>query len=104
EVELDATAFIREMRERRLAVRAPRHDPPRDAHDVAFALLIRRMQVHGIGGRMRAVESVRERLHAPRHERVELLLPRAADEARFVARAAGPPPAPPRPLPPSEVR
>ncbi len=90
EVQLNPPALVGEVRERRLPVRAPRDDAPRHADDVALALLIRRMQAHRVGRGVRAVEPVRERLHAACDERVELLAPRATDEVRLVAHATPP--------------
>ena len=84
EVQLNATAVVGEVRERRLAVRAPRDDPAGDAHRLAFLLPVRRMQRDRLGRAMRAVERVRERRDAARDERVELLAPRALDEVQLV--------------------
>src|SRR5579863_3855677 len=84
EVELDLAALVGEMRERRLAVPAPRHHPPRRRHDRPLLGALRQRGAR-FGCRVRASEPVRERLDARRDQRVELGAPVAEDEVEILA-------------------
>src|SRR4051812_45471554 len=56
EVQLYASTVVRGVRERGLAVRAPRHDAPRDAYRLPFFLRPLRMKGQRIGRAMRTLE------------------------------------------------
>ena len=68
EVELHAPTHVGEVRERRLALRAPTHDPSGDAHGRA-PFLIRREERDCVGGVVGAIEGVGERCNPRRLER-----------------------------------
>ena len=86
EVELDAAALVPEVREGRLAVRAPRHRPARDAD--GRPLLEPPQQRREVGRPVAPVERVRERWDPRRFERLELLATSAEHEVEFVAHRA----------------
>src|SRR5258708_37094403 len=78
-------------------MRPPRHETPRQAHDISLVSPFR--QGHDRrSGIVRALEAIREWLHPRGEQRIELLETSLADEVELVAHAASPAGTPPASL------
>src|SRR5438876_7848933 len=87
EVELDPARLIGEVRERRLAVGAQRHEPPGEPVQRRVPLAESLERRSGGPG---AIEAIGERRYAPLHELRELLAPRRLrSEERRVGKEGG---------------
>src|SRR5439155_5220057 len=95
--------LVRQVRERRFAVRPPGHEAAGDTHLRSIGFASCRVQRYGLGRAMGPVERIGERRDTSRDERVQLIATSPLDEVRLIGHAATLPPPPPPPFPPAAL-